>query len=224
MQLRPALIDLGVTLLVVGVIFGGIYAYAGVYPPLVVVVSNSMLNGNSNVGQLGMISPGDIVLVKSTDNIVTKVDAGSTGHKTYGDYGDVVIYRPNGMETTPIIHRAIMHVEAGQMVSRDENLGIMRGFIAPYDGYVTKGDNNDVIDQQGGISDLVQDDWVLGVARGELPWLGLLSMVVSDRASLSNVEPMIWLFMILELAAIFIVLDLIDKAIDRLVRRTRERK
>ncbi len=223
MRWKSALVDLGITLLAVGIIFGGIYAYTGgVFPPLVVVVSNSMLHEDANVGQLGTISPGDIVLVKGAENIIAKVNATETGYQTYGDHGDVIVYKPDGEDVTPVIHRAIMWVEEGQWVQSNETLGIHRSFIAPYGGFITKGDNNDIIDQQGGISDIVKKEWVLGVARGELPWLGLLSMLVRDRDSLSNVQPVIWVFMILELAAIFVFLDIIDKIIDKLARRLRK--
>ncbi|MDY6985105.1 MAG: S26 family signal peptidase [Candidatus Thermoplasmatota archaeon] len=222
MRWKSALVDLGITLLAVGIIFGGIYAYTGgVFPPLVVVVSNSMLHEDANVGQLGTISPGDIVLVKGAENIIAKVNATETGYKTYGDYGDVIVYKPDGKDVTPVIHRAIMWVEKGQWVQSNETLGIRRSFIVPYDGFITKGDNNGIIDQLGGISKIVQKEWILGVAKGELPWLGLLSMLVRDRYSLSNVQPVIWVFMILELAAIFVFLDIIDRIIDRLARRLR---
>jgi len=222
MNWKHAVVDLGITLLAVGIIFGGVYAYTGgVYPPIVVVVSNSMLHNDTNVGELGIISPGDIVLVKRTDSIVTKMNATKTGYKTYGDYGDVIVYRPDGEDVTPVIHRALMWVEEGQWIERNETLGIYRSFRADSSGFITKGDNNNIIDQQGGISSLVEKDWVLGVARGELPWLGLISMLVRDRANLSNVQPIMWVFMILELAAIFIILDLMDKAIDRLTKRLR---
>lgn len=223
MRWKSVLVDLGITLLAVGIIFGGIYAYTGgVFPPLVVVVSNSMLHEDANVGQLGTISPGDIVLVKSAENIIAKVNATETGYKTYGDYGDVIVYKPNGRDVTPVIHRAIMWVEEGQWVERNESLGIRRSFPASQDGFITKGDNNDIIDQQGGISDIVKKEWILGVARGELPWLGLLSMLVRDRGSLSNVQPVIWVFMFLELAAIFVLLDVIDRIIDKLAKRLRK--
>lgn len=223
MRWKSVLVDLGITLLAVGIIFGGIYAYTGgVFPPLVVVVSNSMLHEGANVGQLGTISPGDIVLVKSAENIIAKVNATETGYKTYGDYGDVIVYKPNGRDVTPVIHRAIMWVEEGQWVERNESLGIHRSFPASQDGFITKGDNNEVIDQQGGISDIVKKEWILGVARGELPWLGLLSMLVRDRGSLSNVQPVIWVFMFLELAAIFVLLDVIDRIIDKLAKRLRK--
>ncbi len=223
MRWKSALIDLGITLLAVGIIFGGIYAYSGgVFPPLVVVVSNSMIHEDTNIGQLGIISPGDIVLVKRADNIVAMVNATSEGYTAYGNYGDVIVYMPDGNNgATPIIHRAIMWVEKGQWIEQNESLGIRWSFVAPYDGFITKGDNNSIIDRQGGISDIVKKEWILGVARGELPWLGLLSMVVRDRNSLSNVQPIIWLFMFLELAAIFIILDLIDRLMDRLAMRLR---
>lgn len=49
-------------------------------------------------------------------------------------------------------------------------------------GFVTKGDNpvtNTRADQQSGLSDIVQPEWVEGKARGEVPWLGLIKLAIS---------------------------------------------
>ncbi len=60
-----------------------------------------------------------------------------------------------------------------------------------HDGYLTKGDNqmtNRRVDQQSGISDAngriveqVSIEWVIGVARGEIPWFGLIKLYVNDN-------------------------------------------
>ena len=51
-------------------------------------------------------------------------------------------------------------------------------------GFITLGDNNPGIDQGstilGGDWTLIQPEWVLGKARGELPWLGLLKLWFTD--------------------------------------------
>lgn len=49
-------------------------------------------------------------------------------------------------------------------------------------GLITKGDNNDCFDQaQSGLGyQPVQDEWILGKARGEIPWLGLVKLLFTD--------------------------------------------
>ena len=38
-----------------------------------------------------------------------------SGYKSFEDYGNVILYRPYGQEgVTPIIHRAMYRVEAGE--------------------------------------------------------------------------------------------------------------
>jgi len=80
---------------------------------------------HSTDSQIGIIDTGDLTLVKrieSRHDVVTWVEANpnykdmlvskaNVGHKTYGDYGDVVIYKKNGLESTPVIHRAMVWVE-----------------------------------------------------------------------------------------------------------------
>ena len=56
-------------------------------------------------------------------------------------------------------------------------------------GFVTMGDNNSLTDQQLCISGLVQPLWILGVARGLIPWYGSLFLLTEGRANdVSNVS------------------------------------
>jgi signal peptidase len=107
--------DAGIALLFVGFILLAMFAYSGLWPPLVVVESNSMMHGDDNTSHIGAIDTGDLVLVKKVNqpsDITTYMEGLSTGHKTYGDYGDVVIYKKGGSDTlTPIIHRALIYLE-----------------------------------------------------------------------------------------------------------------
>ncbi|MCK5660704.1 MAG: S26 family signal peptidase, partial [Methanosarcinales archaeon] len=51
--------------------------------------------------------------------------------------------------------------------------------IAPNDGYVTKGDHNTRYDQETGISTIpVKDEWVIGVARQSIPYLGYVRLTM----------------------------------------------
>jgi signal peptidase len=70
----------------------------------------------------------------------------------------------------------------------DEGAGFSprAGFRPAYSGYVTKGDNaflNPVSDQAGGISALVDPNWIEGRAVGELPWMGLGQLALQPRTN-----------------------------------------
>ena len=101
--------DIIISVIIVAVIFGGLYAYSGVWPPIVVIESGSMQHGSDS--HIGTIDTGDIVIVKkvySPDDITTYIEGRMKGYQTYGDYGDVIIYNYEGRS---IIHRAIAYLE-----------------------------------------------------------------------------------------------------------------
>jgi signal peptidase len=123
---------------------------------MVAVESGSMVP-NLNIG--------DIIVVQgaSRTEIIPWDTAEKTGYKAFNLPGDVILYRPYGKEAlnlldqigmllgrppsadkaTPIIHRALSYVEEGEPMWEG-------GPGAPFGGYITKGDHNEVIDQQAG--------------------------------------------------------------------------
>ncbi len=124
---------------------------------LMVSVDSSSMSPNLNIG--------DLVVVEniSKSNIITYAEAELTGYKSFNLPGDVILYRPYGKDNltrqdqcqlllgnspgqekaTPIIHRALRYVKTGEPMWKD-------GPDAPFSGYITKGDHNDVIDQMAG--------------------------------------------------------------------------
>jgi len=181
------------------------------------------MHSEDNVSYIGVIDTGDLVLVKSVDSVAdveTYVDGCASGHTTYGDYGDVVIYKVNGNElTTPIIHRAVIYLEVNEddrsfraeslryldedkwsttdpddtwdhLTSviriydygfQSETVSIDTDRLVKSDGFITKGDHVNDIDQvRMGQNTPVDIDWVVGKARGEIPWFGLLKLWVTD--------------------------------------------
>jgi signal peptidase len=125
------------------------------------------------------IQIGDIIFVESIDrtNITTYEVGKQNNYTSFGEYGDVILYRPYGKEgATPIIHRAMYYVEKGDYMWAD-------GPPAPHAGYITKGDNpktNPLYDQQGSISAYqpVKKEWVIGVARFyRVPLVGYVSLL-----------------------------------------------
>jgi signal peptidase len=117
--------EVAIAFLIVGIIMGCLYAYSGVWPPMVVVESGSMQH-STTTSSIGVIDTGDMVLVKTIGDetdVSTYLDGRETGLKTYGDYGEVIIYRPMGnVSETPIIHRAVAWVEVNDLAT-----------ISPYD-------------------------------------------------------------------------------------------
>src|SRR5207237_2477929 len=97
---------------IVALFLGGLYVYSGVWPPLVVVESSSMSHSDAEA-KLGVIDTGDMVFQQTVSGraaVVTYIEGRVTGYATYGDYGDVIIFR-RATSATPIIHRAIMYIE-----------------------------------------------------------------------------------------------------------------
>ncbi|OGS55429.1 MAG: hypothetical protein A3K60_05340 [Euryarchaeota archaeon RBG_19FT_COMBO_56_21] len=216
--------DAGIAFLFVCLVLLTMFAYTGMWPPLVVVESNSMMHGEDNLSDIGTIDTGDLVLVKKVDqasDIETYLEGYVSGYRSYGDYGDVIVYERGGVSAaTPIIHRAMMYLEinpdnsgykcaalknvpqtkwstlntadtwdnltsvliihdvgwGGQSVTID----IRAMTTSDRSGFITKGDHNSAIDQMYGAAGPVNVDWVVGKARGEIPWFGLLKLWSTD--------------------------------------------
>jgi len=139
----------------------------GISRPAVAVESGSML---PNIGI------GDVVIIQSAQRtqIITHTNGILSGYTSFNEYGDVILYRKFGStEDTPIIHRAMYWVEEGEPMWSG-------GPAAPHSGYVTKGDNNWGIDQKSDTSEFqpVKEEWIIGVARWRIPWVGYLSLAV----------------------------------------------
>lgn len=162
------------------------FAFGGVWPPYVSIISDSM-EPNMNVG--------DMVYVVETDNgnnVVTMKESNSSNE--FGKKGEVIIYQPNGNESkTPVIHRAIIEVDKGDKWVEDVNSSHLPNRTktcekvmncpAPNSGYITKGDANLYYDQAGGISKPVQKDWVISKAELRIPYVGYVRIIIDPIIS-----------------------------------------
>lgn len=174
-----------------------------------------------------------IVKEAGKSDIVTYLEGKKTGYEKYGDYGDVIVYYKNGIKehqgskVTPVIHRAMAWVDVldngsyyipeidtyyeNKIVLDEIGLPIGHGISPTNSGYITKGDsiNNRNADQfshtdvKGARVQPADPDWVIGMARGELPWFGLIKLKVTqpenyDQAP-SGCKSMLWfsIFLIL---------------------------
>jgi len=176
--------DVGVTVLAVVLIGAYLFAISGVWPPMVAIESGSM-EPNMEVN--------DMVFVMETDRfqpaaangdtgVVTAWTGANTRYGQYGNPGDVIIFEPGGNDDeTPIIHRAMFWVEAGENWCEQANPSYLGGLDpgdevceADHDGFITKGDANSNYDQAsiGRASGPVKPEWVIGTAELRLPRLG----------------------------------------------------
>lgn len=120
---------------VVGGIALALFLVSGTWPAVVTIESESMVP-HMNVG--------DLVFVVSADRfgeLQTWTTGKETGYQKFGDYGDILIYRPNDAPNPPvsipfitggvhpIIHRAMEKIGEGETIPKYYN--VYRGQATP---------------------------------------------------------------------------------------------
>ncbi|QZP36426.1 S26 family signal peptidase [Halobaculum magnesiiphilum] len=167
-----------------------LFAVSGVWPPMVAVESGSM-EPHMERGDLVFITEPDRFspeFAHGDTGIVTYETGASEGYGTFGEPGSVIVYHPPGSGGSPIIHRARLHVEEGENWVDRANPDYLPATScegisacpAPYDGFITKGDANAEYDQVSGIAPVVKSEWIHGVARVRVPYLGYVRLVFSE--------------------------------------------
>ena len=160
---------------VVGGIALALYLICGTWPAVVTIESKSM-DPHMKVG--------DLVIVVQKDRygaFQTWLEGTKSGYTKYDEYGDVIIYKPNGLTSVhPIIHRAIQYVDAGP-VTEVKGQKLVINYTAEHAGYITWGDNNPLPDQfvsyPGiGTPEPVKDEWIVGKALFAIPLVGYLPL------------------------------------------------
>ena len=177
---------------VVGGIALALFLISGTWPAVVTIESQSMVP-HMNVG--------DLVVVVEKDRfgtLQTWVQGNKTGYKKFEDFGDVIIYQPNGAKNPvvpipflssgvhPIIHRAMVKADTADLPGYLQlDLENISKYYVPHGGYITKGDNNKNIDQvavyQGlGVIEPVKDEWIIGKALFTIPLVGYLPLHIVE--------------------------------------------
>jgi len=163
-----------------------LFAATGVWPPMVAVESGSM---EPNINQYDLIvvsEPGRFAPAEANEQGLVMADTSDTGYGSFNEPGSVIVYDYPGRVGSPIIHRVRFRVEAGEnwfdRTSPDavdaESCAELRNCPAPHAGYITKGDNNRRYDQANGVAPVVKSEWVNGVARFRIPYLGRLRLAL----------------------------------------------
>jgi len=191
--------DIVAIILIVALIGLILFAVSGTWPALVAVESGSM---EPNIPTYSLAF---VVEENRYGNWQTQEEAMESGSgKMFNGYGDVLVYKPNGMEgVTPIIHRALRTVT-------DEE-AITAGFNGNHGGVITKGDNNSTIDQYGtfvryGAVEPVKEEWIVGKALFAIPLIGWVPLNI------------IWSILIA--IAIIVIIEIVS----RIVKKSRKRK
>ena len=160
---------------VVGCIALALFLICGTWPAVVTIESESMVPH---------MNKGDLVVVVQKDRYGTfETWAEGTPATTpkFQEYGDVIIYKPNGMTTVhPIIHRVIQYVDTTPVtVIKGKTLN--SNYTPPHAGYITWGDHNPYPDQLAqypniGRIEPVKDEWIVGKALFAVPLVGYLPL------------------------------------------------
>jgi signal peptidase len=243
-----------VALAVILLLLVSLWAFTQNWPPMYVIESSSMQHGTTD--QVGLINTGDLVLIQKVpfSAIVPYVVGLRSGYSTYGEYGDVVLYHPDGSTAfQPIIHRAIIYLQgaangtfnvpsltglpcgpapnavysvsssptgcgtvgvSGTLVLhhigwRGVDVSIPLDAFAGTSGLVTMGDNNiepgsplEGAPDQPARGGLVEPSWIVGVARGMLPWFGSAKLLLEGNAQ--EVPPQSWQYMGITILALLL--------------------
>lgn len=224
MWAREASLAIGLVTL----LLGSMWISTGTFPPMVVVESSSMMH-EPEEGSLGAIDPGDLILVLNKDraDVISFVEATQIGNENYGYEshgmpGDVIIYRKNGGEDTPVIHRALLEAVSngtgwdvpGTTLRNVETISWtleyqcsyhggtyslrVEGWEPEHSGFLTSGDNNNggcmidqpaangqgggLVDESGDPVEPVMEEWIVGIASSEIPWIGTIKLLTSGTA------------------------------------------
>ncbi|MFB6111090.1 MAG: S26 family signal peptidase [Halobacteriaceae archaeon] len=190
--LREALAS-AMVVVIVGMV---LFVVSGIWPPLVAVESGSMQP------QLGR---GDLVFIMDEDRLVPEAAKAGTGivtyqrgravgYRSFGDYGDVIVFDPPDRPGAPVIHRARLWVTEGERWVEEANPSLTGGRScdqiptcpAPHAGFITKGDANPYYDQVQGIATVVKPAWIRGTAEFAVPWLGYVRLTLGQTASIRD--------------------------------------
>jgi len=185
----------------VGLVAAVLFAISGLWPPLVAIESGSMEPHMYKGDLVFVVDNGRFAPDGSHEGVVTYrqgnpelegagADDALEGYWSFGSHGNVIVFDTDGEGGTPIIHRAHIYVEKDEnwydeanpeYIGNADSCEELRNCPADYEGYITKGDNNPRYDQVGPSprSDVVKPEWVQGVAKVRIPWLGCIRLQLS---------------------------------------------
>ena len=82
-------------------------------------------------------------------------------------------------------------------------LTVTQATFGDHSGFLTMGDNNTEPDQSVGFSSLVEPGWIIGVARGMIPWFGAVKLLLEGNGG--YVPAQSWEFLGLTVAGVILL-------------------
>jgi len=159
---------------------GGLVGMTGSVSPFVTVASDSM-EPNIETGETVVLVETSGSVVLAPDTITTAADARREPdpETSFGAPGDVIHFDPVTADR-PIVHRVqfevsegdewVHRIDADPQYETNHTCASAEHCPAPYDGYITAGDNNPTYDQLDGYQ-IVRDEQINGVVRFRVPLL-----------------------------------------------------
>jgi len=185
----------------------------------VVTFAEATQEGNENYGHESHGMPGDVIVYKKNGGSDTPVIHRALLKAVYNESGGWDI------PGTPLLNvNSVNWVLDYQCPYHGGfyNLEIT-DWEPPHEGYLTTGDNEDTngckIDQRIATGDdprqglrdefgnpvtAVKDEWIVGVASSEIPWIGAAKLILSPNPGASQVTEKTWTSLAFVVAAIFI--------------------
>jgi signal peptidase len=150
-------------------LFLALVLFSGVWPPFAAVQTGSMAP---------QLQTGDLVYIVDEKRFQNGTEGGNSAPV---DKGEIIAFQPPSSRKM-VIHRAVTDVEKGEnwvdQVNKSyltaENCADQRFCPAPYTGYITKGDANQLVDQARGEIPVIRPTWIRGEAAFHIPYLGLI--------------------------------------------------
>ena len=161
-------------------IVGGLVLATGSVSPFVTLSSDSM-EPNIETGETVVVIDTSEWVLLSSEGITTAAEARNQPdpRRSFGAEGDVIHFDPVSQNLS-IVHRVQFEVSEGerwvQRIEDDPQYDTNHSCEsaeycpAPYDGYITAGDNNPTYDQLDGYRP-VTDEQINGVVRFRVPFI-----------------------------------------------------
>lgn len=193
--LREILLSVIIVLLIGGLLFG----ISGVWPPMVAIESGSM-EPNIKTYDLVLVTEPGRLTPDSADKhgIVTYREGEASEYTSFNNPGSVIVFDEPGGVGPPVIHRPHFSVDRGEnwvqtaddRYTNGRDCEDLETCPAPRDGYITKGDNNGAYDQVNGVAPVVDAEWITGIARLRIPYLGWIRLAFTGQTVLGPTVPL----------------------------------
>lgn len=164
-----------------------VVSVAGVWPPFAAVESHSMEPNLQKNDVLVITAPNRFAPPQADLNGIVTASAADQSHESFGQRGSVILYTPPDRTGPPVVHRVKFHVEKGENWFKKANRQAVNADSceriahcpASHAGYITKGDNNRLYDQTGGVAPVVKPSWIRGRVEYRIPLAGRLRVMLT---------------------------------------------